>query len=108
VAGLVASRDNRVRLDLNNPEFQEVFLALEVAEWKQVSAALRRLRGLNWNSVYMHGGLNWEAVNHVKAPNGSQVYSLRLSRKVRALAYRDGNILRFLSLHLDHDSAYER
>lgn len=104
----MASRDNRVVLDLNQPRFQEVFLALEGAEWKQVSTALRRLRGMNWNTVYMHGGLNWEAVNHVKAPNGAQVYSLRLSQRVRALAHRDGNILRLISLHLDHDSAYGR
>lgn len=102
------SRANRVRLDLNSEAFQEVFFALEVAELKQVSATLRRLRGMNWNVVYMHGGLNWEAVEHVRTPSGAKAYSLRLSQKMRALAYRDGDFLRFLSLHPDHDSAYQR
>ena len=104
----MASPANRVVLDLNNPKFQEVFLALETAEWKQVSATLRRLRGMNWNTMYMHSGLHWEAVDHVTTPTGAKAHSLRLSQKVRALAYRDGDILRFLSLHPDHDSAYER
>jgi len=104
----VASRDNRVRLDLNNPRFQEAFLALESTELKQAAATLRRLSSMNWNAIYIHGGLNWEAVDHVTAPNGSKAYSLCLSQKMRALAYRDGDVLRFLSLHPDHDSAYKR
>jgi hypothetical protein len=108
MGGLVASRDNRVRLDLNNPKFQEALLALEPSEWQQVSATLRRLRSMNWNVVYVHGGLNWEAVDHVTTPTGAKAHSLRLSQKMRALAYREGNVLRFLSLHLDHDSAYKR
>ncbi len=101
-------RANRIHLDLNGEAFQEAFLALEVSDLKQVSATLRRLRGMNWNVVYMHSGLNWEAVEHVRTPTGAKAYSLRLSLKIRALAYRDGDFLRFLSLHPDHDSAYER
>lgn len=100
-------RGNRVVLDLNSPAFQEVFFSLEAVELKLVVAALRRLRGMDWNAVYAHPGFNWEAVDHVKTPNGAKAHSLRLSRKVRALAYRDGDILRFISLHPDHDSAYE-
>lgn len=101
------SRGNRIFLDLNSPAFLEVFLALETAELKQVVAALRRLRGMDWNTVYTYSGLNWEAIEHVKTPNGAKAHSLRLSRKMRALAYRDGDYLRFISLHPDHDSAYE-
>lgn len=32
---------------------------------------------------------------------------VRLTQKIRALAYRDGEFMRFISLHPDHDSAYE-
>ena len=101
-------RSSRVLLDLNSPSFQDVFLALEAAELKQVAATLSRLKGMDWNTVYAHTGFNWEAVDHIKTPNGAKAHSLRLSRKVRALAYRDGDFLRFISLHPDHDSAYER
>ena len=103
----VAAAHSRVRLDLNSPEFQHVLFQLEPAELKQVVASLRRLRELEWNSLYRHTGFRWEAIEHLKAPNGAKVYSLRLSQRIRALAYRDGDFLRFLSLHPDHDSAYE-
>jgi hypothetical protein len=99
---------NRLRLDLNSPEFQDVFFRLEHAELKQVVAALRRLRELDWITVYRHAGFRWEAIEHLEAPNQARVYSLRLSQRVRAVAYRDGDFLRILSLHPDHDSAYER
>jgi hypothetical protein len=97
-----------VHLDLNSPGFQEVFFSLEPAELKQVVASLRRLRGLDWHNLYRHPGLQWEAVDHLKAPNGAKVYSLRLSQRIRAIAFREGIFLRLVSLHPDHDSAYER
>jgi hypothetical protein len=103
----VAAADSRIRLDLNSPEFQDVFFHLEATELKQLVASLRRLRELNWNSLYRHTGFRWEAIAHLKAPNGAKVYSLRLSQRVRAVAFRDGDFLRLISLHPDHDSAYE-
>lgn len=99
---------NRVRLDLNSPEFQDVFFRLELNELKQVVASLGRLRELDWTGLYRHTGFRWEAIQHLKAPNGARVYSLRLSQKIRAIAYRDGEFLRVISLHVDHDSAYEQ
>ncbi|MEO8586539.1 MAG: hypothetical protein ABI584_10300 [Acidobacteriota bacterium] len=104
----MAADASRVRLDLNSPEFQAIFFRLEAAELKQVVASLRRLSELDWAAIYRHTGFQWEAIKHFRAPNGAGVYSLRLSQKVRALAFRDGHFLRFLSLHPDHDSAYRR
>jgi hypothetical protein len=104
----VAAGANRLRLDLNSPEFQDVFFRLETAELKQVVASLRRLSKLDWAAIYRHTGFQWEAIKHLKTPTGAGVYSLRLSQKVRALAFRDGHFLRFVSLHPDHDSAYRR
>ena len=99
---------SRIRLDLNNPEFQNVLFRLETNELKQVIASLRRLAECDWNILYRHTGYKWEAIEHLTAPNGAKVYSLRLSQRIRALAFREGNFLRFLSLHPHHDSAYER
>ncbi len=95
-----------IRLDLNSPPFLDVFLRLEQDDLKQVVAALRRLRQLDWTLLYRHTGFRWEAIQHLNAPNGSAVYSLRLSQRIRALAFRDGDFLRMISLHPDHDSAY--
>lgn len=99
---------SRVRLDLNSPEFQEVLFSLQPDDLKQVISALRRLCQLDWATLYRHGGFQWEAIAHLKAPNGATVYSLRVSQRIRALAFREGKFLRFVSLHPDHDSAYER
>ena len=99
---------SRVRLDLNSPEFQDELFRLPVADLKQVVASLARLRELDWNTLYRHTGFQWELIGHLKGPGGAQVYSLRLSQKIRAIGYRDGDLLRLVSLHPDHDSAYER
>jgi hypothetical protein len=96
----------RILLDLNSPQFQEVFFRLEVSELKQVVGALRRLRELDWQVLYTHPGFRWEAIDHIPTPNGSKAHSLRLSQKIRAIAYREGDYLRIVSLHPDHDSAY--
>jgi hypothetical protein len=99
---------SRIRLDLNSPEFQDVFFRLQTDERKQVEASLRRLRDLDWSSLYRHTGFRWEAIDHLKGPNGAKVYLFRLSQQIRAVAFRDGDFLRLTSLHPDHDSAYER
>jgi hypothetical protein len=104
----MAAAGSRVRLDLNSPEFQDVLFRLEVTELKRVVGSLRRLPQLDWDALYRYTGFRWEAIEHVKALNGARVYSLLLSQKVRAIAYRDGDFLRLISLHPDHDSAYER
>ena len=104
MAGRVSQR---VRLDLNSPAFLEVFLRLDSSELAQVAGSLDRIRRLEWSNVYASKGLHWEVIEHLKAPDGrTAVYSVRLSQKIRALAFRDGDVMRFISLHPDHDSAY--
>ena len=71
----VLASGRRVRLDLNNPAFQEVFFRLELAELKQVVASLRRLAELDWVSVYRHTGFRWEAIAPIKPPNGATMPS---------------------------------
>lgn len=104
----VAAAEDRIRLDLNSPEFQDVFFRLETKDLKQVVAALRRLCELDWNSLYRHTGFRWEAIEHLKVGGGAKVYSLRLSQRIRAVGVREGNFLRLISLHPEHDATYER
>jgi hypothetical protein len=99
---------SKIRLDLNSPEFQNAFFRMAAAELKQVVASLGRLRELDWNSLYRHTGYQWEHIGHLKGPGGVKVHFLRLSAKIRAIGYRDGDFLRLVSLHPDHDSAYDR
>jgi hypothetical protein len=95
-----------VVLDLNNPAFLYDWFQLEKAEAMAVLDTLRKIRGMEWDLVYRDRGLRWETIISRKGPAGQRIYSLRITRKVRATAYRDGEYLRFLSLHPDHDSAY--
>lgn len=104
----MAAASNRIRLDLNSPEFQDVFFRLETDQLKQVVASLRRLRELDWHTFYRHTGFRWEAIDHLRALNGSQVHSLRLSQRIRALTFRERDFLRLISLHPEHDSADDR
>ncbi len=104
----MAASADRIRLDLNSPEFLDVFLRLETADLKQVVSALDRLRQPDWNALYRHQGFHWEAIEHLKGPGNATVYSLRLSQRIRAVAFRDQKFLRLVSLHPDHDSAYKR
>jgi hypothetical protein len=85
-----------------------VLFRLELSERKQVVGSLRRLRELDWNTVYRHTGFKGEAIRHIRTRDGATAYSLRLSKKIRAIAYRNGDLLRIISLHPDHDSAYGR
>jgi hypothetical protein len=96
----------RIPLDLNNPVFQETWFAMERAEALAVLAALRKISRMDWNQLYRDRGLRWEAILSRTGPGGQRIYTLRVTSKVRAVGYRDGPLLRLLSLHPQHDSAY--
>ena len=96
-----------VKLDLNNLTFQKHLIALQKDELHALVQSLGKLRQLTWEQVYRDKGLRWEAVLHRAGPGGGRLYTVRVTRKFRALVYREGDFMRFLSLHSDHDSAYE-
>lgn len=99
--------DALVRLDLNNPVFQENLLTLQKLERHVALDTLNKLRKMTWNQVYRDNGLKWEKIVSAKPPIGiDAVYSLRITQARRATAYRDGEFLRLLSIAPDHDSTY--
>lgn len=94
-----------MRLDLNSSEFQDALFSLEPSVLRQVMAGLQKLRSLDWNEFQRHPGFRWEAVAG-QGTGEPRLHSLRLGRRIRALGFRDGELLRLTSLHPDHDSAY--
>jgi hypothetical protein len=86
-------------MDLNNPVFQDNWFSLGGSEALAVLATLRKIRQLDWEQLYRDPGLRWEAILSRSGPGKERLYSLRITRRVRAVAYRDGHFLRFLSLH---------
>jgi hypothetical protein len=99
--------DVRVRLDLNNPVFQENLLTLQKAERHAALDTLNKLRQMTWSQVYRDSGMKWEKIVSVKLPTGiDAIYSLRITQARRATAYRDGEFIRLLTIASDHDSTY--
>ena len=96
-----------IRLDLNNPVFQEQLLTLQKPERHAALDTLNKIRQLTWNQLYRDPGLKWEKITSVRPPVGiDAVYSLRISRSRRATAHRDGEFMRLLTIAPDHDATY--
>jgi hypothetical protein len=95
-----------IALDLNNPEFQANLLALQKNEAWAVLKTLRLMQTMDWQQLVLSKGLRWELIQSRQGPQGQRLNSLRVSRSCRAVAWRDGDWLRLLSLQPDHDSAY--
>jgi hypothetical protein len=103
----MASRDAEVRLDLNNPVFQEQLLSLHKNERLAALDTLNKIRKLTWNQLYRDQGIKWEKITSIKPPAGiDAVYSLRISQSRRATAHRDGDFIRLLTIAPDHDATY--
>jgi hypothetical protein len=96
----------KVRLDLNNPEFQKEWFGLQKEEFISTKKTLQKLSLMDWNQVYHDRGLKWEKIQSIKTEKGRELYTIRLSKKFRAAVYRHDVFMVFVSLHPDHNSAY--
>ncbi|MFP4309951.1 MAG: hypothetical protein ACLFRG_22775 [Desulfococcaceae bacterium] len=96
----------RVRLDLNNAEFQKDLFSLEKKDFFAAGKTTKKLVNMNWEQVCRDKGLLWEKIYSVKTPKGRHLYSIRLGKKHRAVVFRKDEFMIFVSLHPDHDSAY--
>lgn len=96
----------KIKIDLNNPQFQSDFFNLEKKEQSALLKTLKLIAQIDWPSAHKIRGLNLEMIISKKTKNNHPLYSLRFSQKYRAVVIREGEFMRFLSLHTDHDSAY--
>ncbi|QWF70384.1 hypothetical protein KEF85_13720 [Methylomonas paludis] len=100
-------QNSRVRLDLNNPLFQENLLSLPKPERHSALETLKKLRQITWQQLYQDNGLKWEKIVSIKPPIGiDAIYTLRITQSRRATAYRDGEFIRLLTIAADHDITY--
>jgi len=103
----MASSEAKVRLDLNNPVFQDNLLTLQKLERHAALDTLQKIRQLTCNQLYRDQGLKWEEITSVRPPQGiDAIYSLRITQARRATAYHDGDFIRLLTIAPDHDAAY--
>ncbi len=95
----MTNNDAKVRLDLNNPVFQENLLTLQKPERHSALETLNKIRQMAWSQIYRDHGLKWEKISSIKPPPGIEaIYSLRISQTRRATAFRDGDFMRLLSI----------
>ena len=95
-----------VQIDLNSPDFQADVFTLEAEQLIALFATLHKITRMTWDQVYRDKGLRWEAIHSRTSISGERPYSIRITRKFRAVARREGEYLRLLTLNPDHDSAY--
>ncbi len=98
----------QIKIDMNNPEFQHDLFELEKTEQIALFRTLKKIHQLNWSQIHVDNGLKWEAILSKQSKKGERIYSFRFSQKYRATAYREGDFLKLLTLHADHDSAYKK
>lgn len=96
-----------IKIDLNNPVFQNNLFSLEKNELAALIKTLKKINRLTWAELYGDHGLKWEVISSKQTKLGERIYSFRFSQKYRATALRQENFLRLLALHTDHDSAYK-
>ncbi len=68
---------------------------------------LKKISQLTWDKLYQDQGLKWEMIYSKKGRKGETLYSFRITQKCRGIGIREGDYLRLLSLHSEHDSAYQ-
>jgi hypothetical protein len=104
---MIQALENSLLIDLNNPVFQRQFFSLQKSAQVSILSTFRKLLRMTWDQMHADPGLKWEAILSRKGPHGNRLYSFRIGKGFRGVAYREGNWLRILSLHPDHDSAYK-
>lgn len=101
-----------IECDLEFPRFIKELSDLETLELDQIEACIEKIKQMTWDQVYKTSsksqkrGLNWEPIEGQVTRSGKTIASIRVSRKFRARVCRDGKFMIFISLHPDHDSAY--
>ena len=94
----------RIRLDLNEPRFQNDLFRLTKEQQASLLGTLRKLSQMTWGQLYQDPGLKWESIS---LRTEERLYSFRIGKGFRAVGFREGDWLTIVSLHPDHDSAYK-
>lgn len=108
-----STQHEMVICNLEFPRIQKELVELESDQFDIFSRAIDKIEQMTWDQIYKTSsksqkrGLNWEPIAGQKTKSGKTVASIRISDKFRARVCRDGKLMRFISLHPDHDSAYD-
>jgi len=86
---------------------------LEGGELDQLLRCIDKIKAMTWQQIYSSAskgsnkrGLNWEPLEQ-KTRAGRPIATIRVTKKFRARVTRTNEYMIFISLHPDHDSAYD-
>jgi hypothetical protein len=109
-----STQNELVQVDVSFPSLKKEIANLEKDELESFFSSLDKIESMTWAQIYATSskgqkrGLNWEPIQGQTTRDGKKVASIRITKKFRARVVRDGVFMRFVSLHPDHDSAYQK
>lgn len=83
-----------VRLDLDDPDLKAALARLLERGRKETLHPFRKIVRMTWQQIYRDKGLNGEKIKSRPGSAGQSLYSLRIIRKIREVACRDGDFMR--------------
>lgn len=104
-----------VKPDLTFPGLMDELRQLPEDQYNQFKERIQFIKKMTWQQVYDTStkskkekrGLNWEVLDGQITADGKPVASIRISGSFRARVSRKDDLMRFISLHPNHDSAYK-
>ena len=104
-----------VRRDLEFPPFQKQLEDLDFSHREAFFKSIEKIGRMTWQQIFDTAsggkgkrGLNWEKLHGQITRSGHPIAAIRVTLKHRARVSRQGSFMRFISLHPDHDSAFEK
>lgn len=96
-----------MRLEIR-PKFDDAVMCAELPVRKAAAKLVHVVRSLSLSELWAHPGFHFEKLHGMIEPvTGHQLYSLRVTQRVRAIAsLLSGPTLMLISLHTQHDKAY--
>ena len=88
------------------PSFLQSAMLQELPVRKGVLRMIEVAGILTLGELLKHQGVHLEKLTKLQGPDGSPLYSLRVSRSARALATVDGETLTLRYVESDHDKVY--
>jgi hypothetical protein len=88
------------------PSFLESAIRQELPVRKGVLKMIEVAELLTMGELLNHQGVHLEKLGNLQGPDGSPLYSLRVTRSARAVATVNGEALSLRYVEPDHDKAY--
>src|SRR5579883_2949449 len=73
ISWLEECRMEKIKIDTNNPQFQQDFFHLEKPEQLALIRTLKKISEMQWPQLYSDKGLKWEAILSKETKSGQRI-----------------------------------